>query len=129
MNIQNMATGFFVNSDENFLAAPQQIDDQGLIKGHSHVVIETLDNISQTEVTDPRKFIFFKGLNDKAVDGKLTAEVTNGLPVGTYRLSSFATSANHNPAIVAVAQHGSLDDAVYVSTCIMINVTLIASLI
>jgi hypothetical protein len=125
LKIHNLATGFSVNANENFLAAPQQVDDQGLIKGHSHVVIEKLDNISQTETMDPQKFIFFKGLNDKAVNGKLTAEVTNGLPVGAYRLSSITTSANHNPVVVAVAQRGSLDDAVYVSSSITLNLTCI----
>lgn len=49
-----------------------------------------------------------------AQNGVLTADVTAGLPAGTYRLASINTAANHQPALVAVAQHGALDDMVYV---------------
>ncbi|KAG6823914.1 hypothetical protein H0H87_012877, partial [Tephrocybe sp. NHM501043] len=113
MNIQGMETGFFVNAQENYFAAPQQLNAQGQIKGHSHVVIETLTSLDQTTPSDPKKFAFFKGLNAAAQGGKLTADVTAGLPAGVYKLSSINTSANHAPVIVPVAQHGSLDDAIY----------------
>jgi hypothetical protein len=115
MAISGMETGFFVNADENYFAAPQFVNAQGQIQGHSHVVIELLDAIDQTTTTDPRKFAFFKGLNDAAVNGQLTADVTSGLPAGAYKLSSINSAANHQPVLVPVAQHGSLDDAVYVS--------------
>ena len=113
MNIQNLETGFFVNAQESYFAAPQQLNARGQIKGHSHVVIEQLESLQQTTPTDPTKFAFFKGLNAGAQGGVLTADVTNGLPAGVYKLSSINTAANHQPAIVAVAQHGSLDDAIY----------------
>lgn len=114
MNVQNLETGSFTNADENFLSAPQQLSKAGSIMGHSHVVVEQLSSVSQTTPTDPRKFAFFKGLNDPAKDGALTAEVTNGLPAGAYKLSSINTSSNHMPCVVSIAQHGSLDDAIYV---------------
>jgi hypothetical protein len=113
MNIQNMQTGFFVNAQKNYFAAPQVLNSQGQIQGHSHVVIEKITSLQQTEPTDPRVFAFFKGLNAAADGGKLTADVTKGLPVGVYRLSSINTATNHQPVVVPVAQHGSLDDAVY----------------
>ncbi|KNZ78191.1 hypothetical protein J132_01716 [Termitomyces sp. J132] len=134
MAINNLVTGHFVNADENYFAAPQQLNAQGQIIGHSHVVVEALSSIDQSTPTDPTKFAFFKvcpsvnisfmpkvsyrgvqGLNDVAVNGVLTAAVTSGLPAGAYRLCSINTCANHQPAIVAVAQHGALDDCVYVS--------------
>jgi len=113
MAINNLATGNFVNADTNYFAAPQQLDGNGLIVGHSHVVVEKLDSLTQTTTTDPTAFTFFKGLNDAAVNGQLTAEVTNGLAAGVYKLSSINTAANHQPCLVPVAQHGSLDDAIY----------------
>jgi hypothetical protein len=113
MNIQNMETGHFVNAQENYFSAPQQLNAQGQIQGHSHVVIEQLTSLTDTAPTDPRKFAFFKGLNAAAVNGQLTATVANGLAPGVYKLSSINTAANHQPAIVPVAQHGSLDDAIY----------------
>ncbi|KAI0077425.1 hypothetical protein K474DRAFT_1085868 [Panus rudis PR-1116 ss-1] len=113
MAIQNLETGFFTNANENYFAAPQQVNGQGNIQGHSHVVVEALQSLTQTTPTDPTHFAFFKGLNDKAAGGVLSADVTDGLPAGVYRLASINTAANHQPALVAVAQHGSLDDMVY----------------
>jgi len=113
MAIQGMETGNFVNAETNYFAAPQQLNAQGQIIGHSHVVIESLTSITQDKPTDPKAFAFFLGLNSAAKGGILTADVTKGLPAGAYKLSSINTAANHQPAIVPVAQHGSLDDAVY----------------
>ena len=73
-----------------------------------------IPSLDSTEVSDPSKFAFFKGLNAKAENGVLTADVTNGLPAGVYRMASINSSSNHQPALVAIAQHGSLDDIVYV---------------
>lgn len=116
MNVAGMQTGFFVNANANYFAAPQQLNSAGQIIGHSHVVIEPLTSLTQTTPTDPTKFVFFKGLNAAAVGGVLTADVDGGLPAGVYKLSSINSAANHQPAIVPVAQHGSLDDFIYVSS-------------
>jgi hypothetical protein len=114
MAITGMETGNFVNAEQNFYAAPQQLNSQGQIIGHSHVVIDLLSSLTSTTPGDPQTFAFFKGLNDAAVGGILTANVTAGLPSGAYRLSSINTAANHQPVLVAIAQHNTLDDAVYV---------------
>ncbi|THH07938.1 hypothetical protein EW145_g3041 [Phellinidium pouzarii] len=113
MAIKNLATGQFVNADDNYFSAPQSVDSSGNILGHSHIVIEQISSITDANPTDPTKFAFFKGLNDEAQNGVLSANVTGGLPVGTYRLASINSAANHQPVLVAVAQHGSLDDMVY----------------
>jgi hypothetical protein len=120
MAIQNFQSGAFVNADENYFSAPQQVNSNGQIIGHSHVVIESLSALDQTTPTNPLHFAFFKGLNNPAVNGVLTTDVTSGLPVGFYKLSSINTAANHQPVLVPVAQHGSLDDVVYVSTIVLI---------
>ncbi|THH29309.1 hypothetical protein EUX98_g4885 [Antrodiella citrinella] len=113
MAIAGMETGFFVNADENYFAAPQQTNAQGQVQGHSHVVVEQIDSLTQTTVTNPQKFTFFKGLNSAAVGGLLTADVTSGLPAGVYRLASINTAANHQPVLGPIAQHGSFDDQIY----------------
>ncbi|KAL7337371.1 hypothetical protein BJY59DRAFT_704376 [Rhodotorula toruloides] len=113
MAINNLVTGNFVNAQQNYFAAPQNVDQNGVIIGHSHVVIEPIDSLTTTTVSDPTQFAFFKGLNSPAQNGILSATVTGGLPAGTYKLSSINSAANHQPALVGVAQHGSLDDAVY----------------
>jgi hypothetical protein len=113
MAIKNLETGNFVNAQKNYFSAPQQLNAQGVIKGHSHVVVETLQSLDQTTPLDPNVFAFFKGLNSAAANGVLTATVDKGLPAGVYKLSSINTSANHQPVLVPIAQHGSLDDAIY----------------
>ncbi|THU90745.1 hypothetical protein K435DRAFT_801766 [Dendrothele bispora CBS 962.96] len=113
MAINNLETGFFVNANEKYFAAPQQLNAQGLIQGHSHVVVEQVTSFNQTTPNDPTKFAFFKGLNAKAANGVLSATVDKGLPAGFYKLSSINAAANHQPVIVPVAQHASLDDTVY----------------
>jgi len=111
--IQNLQTGSFVNPEENYLAAPQQLNAQGQIIGHSHIVIESLSAFDQTTPTNPKTFAFFQGVNAPATDGILSATVTSGLPAGSYRIASMVAAANHQPVIVPVAQRGSPDDAVY----------------
>lgn len=114
MAIKNVQSGNFVNPATNYYAAPQQVNDQGVVIGHSHVTVEKIDNFKAKNPLDPNVFAFFKGLNLPA-DGKgeLSAPVDKGLPAGTYRLCSINAAANHQPVLVAVAQHGSLDDCVY----------------
>ncbi|KAJ3858623.1 hypothetical protein EV359DRAFT_52025, partial [Lentinula novae-zelandiae] len=108
MNINNLDTGNFVNANENYFAAPQQLSAQGQIIGHTHVVIEALSDLAQTTPTNPQQFAFFKGVNTAAVNGAVTADVTSGVPAGAYRLCSINSSSNHQPVIVPIAQHGSL---------------------
>ncbi|RPD76982.1 hypothetical protein L226DRAFT_356389 [Lentinus tigrinus ALCF2SS1-7] len=111
--INNLETGHFTNPASTFHMAPQVVNAQGLIKGHSHVVIEKLTSLDQKTPTDPTKFVFFKGLNDVATNGVLSTVVDGGLPAGTYRIATINSSANHQPALVAVAQRGALDDMAY----------------
>jgi len=113
MAISNLVTGNFVNAQTNYYSAPQQVDGSGVIIGHSHVTVQALTALDQTTPLDPGTFAFFKGLNDAAVNGVLSVDVTNGLPAGAYRMCSINTDANHAPVLVAIAQHGGLDDCSY----------------
>jgi len=114
MAISNLDTGFFVNPNTNYFGAPQQLVN-GVIQGHSHIVIQPIPSFTSTAVVDPTSFSFFLGLNAPAANGVLTAAVTNGLPEGVYRMGSINTAANHQPALGPVAQHGTYDDTVYFS--------------
>ena len=111
MAIRNLETGNFVNPNQSYFAAPQQVNAQGNIKGHSHITIDPLPSLDSTVPTDPTKFAWFKGLNAPDQNGVLEATVA-GLPAGAYRIASINSAANHQPVLVAVAQHGSLDDMV-----------------
>ncbi|KAJ7748501.1 hypothetical protein DFH07DRAFT_563350 [Mycena maculata] len=113
LNVNNLVTGVFTNAALTYFAAPQTLDSTGLIIGHSHMVIESLTSVTQDTPNDPQKFAFFKGVDTAAVDGVLSVAVTAGLPAGAYRICSINSSTNHQPVIVPVAQHGSLDDCSY----------------
>jgi hypothetical protein len=114
MKVNNMVLGNFVNAQSNYYAAPQQVNGQGIVIGHTHVVIEELPTFDSSEPLDPLTFRFFKGVNGAADgNGIVTAAVDKGLPAGFYRLCSINTAANHQPVLVSNAQHGSLDDCVY----------------
>lgn len=115
--VKGLETGWAANGDTNFLTAPQQLNmTSGLIKGHAHIVIEQLESLQQTTPTNPEKFAFFAALGGKADEkGQLHTNVTGGLPVGVYRVTSTITAMNHQPVIGPVAERGSLDDTIYVS--------------
>jgi len=113
--INHLETGNFVNADSNYYSAPQQVNGAGDIVGHSHITIQNVGSFTSTTPQDPNVFAFFKGLNTAAVNGVITQAVTAGLPAGVYRMCSINTDANHTPCLVAVAQHGALDDCVYFS--------------
>jgi hypothetical protein len=66
--------------------------------------------------------VSLQGLNEAAEGGILSVDVVPtdpndppGFAPGSYRLCSINAAANHQPVIVPIAQHGSLDDCVYVS--------------
>ena len=113
----NLVTGHFTNAATTYYSAPQQIDAATKnIIGHQHVVIQKMTALDQTTPLDPTKFDFFKGINGVAQGGVLTADVTDGLAAGVYRMTTIVAAANHQPALVSVAQHGALDDTIYVSS-------------
>jgi len=116
MAVNNLITGNFVNAQENYYSAPQQVDQGGTIIGHTHFTVQDVGSFTSTKPIDPNVFAFFKGVNGAAKGGVVTESVTAGLPAGVYRACSINTDANHTPCLVAVAQHGSLDDCVYVSS-------------
>ncbi|CAH7668758.1 expressed protein, partial [Phakopsora pachyrhizi] len=116
MQIKNLDTGSFTNPETTYFAAPAQINSQTKnIIGHSHFVIENIDSLESTRLTNPQQFAFFKGalLKKKkmpAQNGIMSVKVPGGLPAGTYRMGSIHSSSTHQPVLVAVAQHGMLDD-------------------
>ncbi|KAF7314543.1 hypothetical protein MKEN_00927500 [Mycena kentingensis (nom. inval.)] len=116
LNIRNFETGVFTNAEKTYFAAPQRLNKDGNIIGHTHIVIETLDALNQITPTDPTKFFFFKGVDAKPVAQtffEALALVSAGVPRGAYRMCTINTSANHAPVVGPIAQHGSFDDCVY----------------
>jgi len=110
IKISNLSTGFFSDPAVDYYQIRQTLDGNGIIEGHSHVTIQKLVN---TNIPDPRVFAFFKGLNDKAVNGVLSVVVANGLPeTGRYRICTMNSANSHQPVVMPVAQRGAQDDCV-----------------
>jgi hypothetical protein len=114
LKVAHIQLGNFVNAQASYFAGPQTVNAAGDIIGHTHVVIEAIDSLASTQLTDPTKFAFFKGV-DQAQDasGSVTVPVAAGLPEGFYKMTTIQSSSNHAPVAVAVAQHGSTEDTVY----------------
>ncbi|CAJ0823300.1 6977_t:CDS:1 [Entrophospora sp. SA101] len=107
----NLNTGFFSDPAKEYYIFPQTLGKNGLIQGHSHVTVQKFENGQQ--ILDPKKFAFFKGLNNNAkVNGELNLEVPGGLDVGSYRLCTMVSSFTHQPVLMPVAQRGAQDDCV-----------------
>ncbi|KAL0956764.1 hypothetical protein HGRIS_002883 [Hohenbuehelia grisea] len=114
--VRNLETGFNANTQTNFLSAPQQIDSSSKnIQGAVRIAIEQIASFRQKTPTDPRVFSFFKTIQDKAQDGVLSANITGGLTVGVYRISSMVTTTNRAAPYLPILAHGSTDDAVYIT--------------
>jgi len=112
--ITGLQTGLFTNAETNYYGAPQQLNAQGQVKGHTHFVISEISALDSTTPGSPLKFAFFKGI-DTAADqnGVSSVVVPGGLPTGTYRMCTINTSENHVPVLGPVAQHDSFDDCIY----------------
>jgi hypothetical protein len=115
LQTKGIQLGTFTNAQKTYFANPQKLNAQGQIIGHTHIVMETIDSLTTTKVTDPTKFFFFKGVNDaQDAQGNVQVPVAGGVKPGVYRMCTIVSSATHQPAIVPIAQHGSLDDCIYV---------------
>ncbi|KAG6546819.1 hypothetical protein Mapa_011672 [Marchantia paleacea] len=109
LKLKNLETGFFSDPNVQYYSFSQQLNNEGKIKGHTHVVIQRLD--SNSSPPDARNFDFFKGLNDAANHNDvLTQSVDEGLDPGTYRLCTMASSFSHQAVIMPIAQRGPQDD-------------------
>lgn len=111
IKMNGMNTGSFTNPANTYYAAPQTLKG-GKVVGHSHITCQNLGNsLAPEEPLDATTFDFFKGLNAAANgQGILSATVPKGLPAGNYRCCTMASSSNHQPVLMPVAQRGAQDD-------------------
>ncbi|PKS11605.1 hypothetical protein jhhlp_001755 [Lomentospora prolificans] len=107
----HLNAGNFVNPTTNYYTAPQDLDGNGDIIGHCHVTVQDIDTLDSNTPPDPRKFAFFKGIDDGGDgQGLLRAVVEGGLPPGVYRVCTMIAAQNHQPVAMPVAQRGAQDD-------------------
>lgn len=82
---QNLEAGSFTNADATYYAAPQQLNGQGQVIGHTHITVQDLGNsLNPSQPPDPTQFAFFKGINDAGNgQGLLSADVALVFPNST----------------------------------------------
>jgi len=107
----NMDFGFFDDPSSLYYLSPQNLNENGIIKGHSHVAIQKLNFDEVPEARDP---VFFKGLNGVGEDGVLETAVSGELftEKGEYRLCTSTASQGHQPVLAPVARRGFQDDCI-----------------
>ncbi|EEH44814.2 uncharacterized protein PADG_01103 [Paracoccidioides brasiliensis Pb18] len=113
IRVTNLATGYFTNPAETYFAAPQLVNEKGLIEGHLHVTVQFLgDKINPQTPLNASNPIWFKGIRNKADgDGILSATLDKGLEKpGFYRVCTMAAAANHQPVLMPIAARGAQDD-------------------
>ncbi|POW00455.1 hypothetical protein PSHT_10478 [Puccinia striiformis] len=132
--------GYFTSPANTYYLAPQQLNKNGLIKGHSHITIERVDGNRIFDTANP---VFFKGVAGRAVNGQVKTSIKDGLPAGlcestlaylictranirfipsfklespssSDRISTITSAMNHQPVVLPVARRGAVDDAIYV---------------
>jgi len=112
VKILNLETGFFSDPATTYYQQSQKLNGGGIIQGHSHV---TIQKINTSSPPDPQIFAFFKGLNNKAVDGALSVTVETGLKAtGLYRICTMNSANSHQAVLMPVAQRGAQDDCIRV---------------
>lgn len=112
VKISKLQTGFFSDPAVTYNTFPQELNGDGLIKGHSHVTVQFL-GARGNQFPDANTFAFFKGLNDVAEDGVLFTDVAEGLPEpGVYRVCTIMSSFSHQYVVLPKAQRGASDDCV-----------------
>lgn len=116
LGVKNIQLGTFTNAAQTYFGNPQTLNAQGQIIGHQHIVIEAIDSLTSTTITDATKFQFFKGIDQgQDANGNVVVPVAAGLPAGVYRMGTIMSSATHQPVIVPIAQHGICDDVIYIT--------------
>ncbi|KAL4990975.1 hypothetical protein BDW68DRAFT_174419 [Aspergillus falconensis] len=112
----NLNAGSVTNPNSTLYSAPQALQD-GNVVGHVHVTIQSLfdyrnDKLENYGVPpDPAKFVFFKTVfgEGDALNG-FSVNVSEGLPVGFYRVCTMAAASNHQPVVMPVVERGAQDD-------------------
>lgn len=103
LQINGIQAGAFTNAKATYYSAPQSLNGQGQIIGHTHVTIQDIGSLNTPTPPDPTTFAFFKGIDDAGNgSGGLSATVSGGLAAGTYRVCTMSSSANHTPVLMPV---------------------------
>ncbi|EEQ84501.2 uncharacterized protein BDCG_01306 [Blastomyces dermatitidis ER-3] len=111
--VRNIEMGFYTNSNVTYLSAPQALNNEGLVQGHTHLTVEfmgpTAISIKALDANNPTWFKSVNSPNNKG--NSFTARLDAGLgKAGFYRVCTLTAAANHQPVIMPVPKRGAQDD-------------------
>lgn len=113
--IMNLNAGSFTNASSTYYSAPQDLDEHGMVIGHTHITIQDLrDSMNPSQVPDPEKFISFKAITDEGNGkGLLSTSIDGGIATpSNYRVYTLVAAATHEPVVMPLALRGAQDDCV-----------------
>ncbi|KLJ11465.1 hypothetical protein EMPG_13344 [Blastomyces silverae] len=111
--VRNIEMGFYTNSNVTYISAPQSLNSEGLVQGHTHLTVEFMGpTATSIEALDASNPTWFKSVNSPNNKGnRFTARLDKGLgKVGFYRVCTLTAAANHQPVIMPVPKRGAQDD-------------------
>jgi hypothetical protein len=110
----NMDFGNFDDPNSEYYTGPQTLSSEGLILGHTHIVVEKI--VDATTFPNPASPVFFRGFDGETVDGELSTSINAALlsesGPGVYRLCTITTSQSHRPVLMPIARRGAVDDCI-----------------
>jgi hypothetical protein len=119
LRTNNLDAGFFNDPNLQYYLIPSTLNAVTKeIQGHQHITVQKLDDI--INAPDPRKFAFFKGVNDIEINAQQNILQTI-IPAGTikengiYRICSISGSAGHQSAVSPIQARGSSDDCIRIT--------------
>ncbi|PGH32063.1 hypothetical protein GX50_05132 [[Emmonsia] crescens] len=113
--VRNIEMGFYTNSNVTYLSAPQSLNSEGFVQGHTHLTVQFMGpNTTAIEALDASKPIWFKSVNSPHPENKrdgFTSTLDGGLGTpGFYRICTLTAAANHQPVIMPIPNRGAQDD-------------------
>ncbi|CCA77532.1 hypothetical protein PIIN_11509 [Serendipita indica DSM 11827] len=99
--IRNVKVGVFTNALANYYAALAEENNQGLLIRHSHLVIEPVKSLDETDPKDPlNQVCVFQGIERAAPWRKHTLDyVGQGSLSGSLDVSATILTLNSEPAL------------------------------
>ncbi|OJD13150.1 hypothetical protein AJ78_06373 [Emergomyces pasteurianus Ep9510] len=113
--VRNIEMGFYTNSNATYLSAPQSLNSEGLVQGHTHLTVQFMGpSATGIQALDASSPIWFKSVNSAHPENKtegFTATLDGGLgKPGFYRVCTLTAAANHQPVIMPIPNRGAQDD-------------------
>ncbi|OAX82223.1 hypothetical protein ACJ72_03430 [Emergomyces africanus] len=113
--VRNIEMGFYTNSNVTYLSAPQSLNSEGFVQGHTHLTVQFMGSkTTGIQALDASNPIWFHSVNSPHPEhktGGFSATLDEGLArPGFYRVCTLTAAANHQPVVMPIPKRGAQDD-------------------